>query len=142
MSAPTPGFVEVDPQLVRKLQEIVGRERVITNGADVDSMSKDCYWYSPVLKDRLEPRTASAVVRVHSVQELGSTLSLAYRNAVPVTVRGGATGNYGQCIPLRGGLVIDITGLDRILSVEDGVVTTEPGVRVINLERAVRAKGW
>jgi FAD/FMN-containing dehydrogenase len=142
MSAPTPGFVEVDPQLVRKLQEIVGRERVITNGADVDSMSKDCYWYSPVLKDRLEPRTASAVVRVHSVQELGSTLSLAYRNDVPVTVRGGATGNYGQCIPLRGGLVIDITGLDRILSVEDGVVTTEPGVRVINLERAVRAKGW
>jgi FAD/FMN-containing dehydrogenase len=142
MPSPTPGFVEVEPPLLRKLQEIVGRERVITEGAEVDSMSKDCYWYSPVLKDRLEPRRASAAVRVATVAELASTLALAYQNDLPVTVRGGATGNYGQSIPLCGGLVVDITAMDRILGVEDGVVTAEPGVRMISLERAVRAKGW
>ena len=37
MSAPTPGFVEVDPQLVRKLQEIVGRSfRVSLGGREAD----------------------------------------------------------------------------------------------------------
>ena len=142
MPARTPGFIEVDQSLQRKLQEIVGQERVITDSADVDAMSKDCYWYSPVLKDRLEPRRASAVVKVASVAELASTLALAYRNDLPVTVRGGATGNYGQSIPLCGGLVVDITGLDRILGVEEGVVTAEPGARMISLERAARAKGW
>jgi len=142
MPDPTPGFVAVDPILVRKLQEIVGREGVVTDAADVDAMSKDCYWYSPVLKDRLEPRRASVVVKVRSAEALGPVLSLAYRNDLPVTVRGGATGNYGQCIPLCGGMVVDITGLDRIIAIEDGVATTEPGVRMINLERAVRAKGW
>ena len=69
-------------------------------------------------------------------------LAVAFRNNLPVTVRGGATGNYGQCIPLCGGLVVDIIGLDRIAAIGDGVVTTEPGVRVINLERAVREKGY
>ena len=138
----TPGFVEVEPAVARKLQEIVGRERVITNESDVETLSKDCYWYSPVLKDRLEPRRASAVVKVGSMEALKSTLALAYQNDLPVTVRGGATGNYGQSIPLCGGLVVDITELDRIISIEDGVATTEPGVRVINLERAARAKGW
>lgn len=120
----------------------MGKERVITSPADVDAMSKDCYWYSPVLKDRLEDRRGAAVVKVGSVQALRSTLSLAYERNLPVTVRGGATGNYGQSIPLRGGLVVDITGMDRIIGIEDGVVTTEPGVRMISLERAVRAKGW
>jgi len=43
---------------------------------------------------------------------------------------------------LCGGLVVDITGLDRIISIENGTVTTEAGVRVVNLERAVRALGW
>ena len=142
MPVQTPGFVEVEPAVARKLQEIVGSERVITNEPDVEALSKDCYWYSPVLKDRLEPRRASAVVKVGSVDALRSTLALAYQNDLPVTVRGGATGNYGQSIPLCGGLIVDITGLDRIIGIDDGVATTEPGVRVISLERAARAKGW
>jgi len=142
MSQPTPGFVTVDSALLEELQTLVGYGQVISTEEEVETLSKDCYWYSPVLKSRLETRNASAVVKVGSVQELKRVLALAYHHELPVTVRGGATGNYGQCIPLCGGLVIDITGLDQILRIEDGVVTTEPGVRVINLERAVRAVGW
>ena len=138
----TPGFVPVESSVIDELQVIVGYEQVITAEAEVETLSKDCYWYSPVLSNRLEARRASAVVKVSSVPELRTVLSIAYKNDLPVTLRGGATGNYGQCIPLCGGLVIDITGLDRIPSIEDGVVTTESGVRVINLERAVRAKGY
>jgi FAD/FMN-containing dehydrogenase len=142
MCAHTPGFVAIEPAVLQKLEALVGRDQVVTTVAEVETMSKDCYWYSPVLKDRLDPRRAAAVVKARSLEVLRGVLSLAYHNDLPVTVRGGATGNYGQSIPLCGGLVVDITGMDRILSIEDGVVTAEPGVRVINLEKAVRAKGW
>ena len=142
MSLPTPGFVKVSSALLDELQALVGYDQVISAPAEVETFSKDCYWYSPVLKSRLDERTASAVVKVGTVEELKGVLALAYRHELPVTVRGGATGNYGQCIPLCGGLVIDITGLNQITRIADGVVTTEPGVRVINLERAVRAEGW
>lgn len=142
MHVPTPGFVSVAAPVIEELGSLVGPDRIITAEAEVETLSKDCYWYSPVLVSRLEGRRASAVVKVPSVAVLKDVLALAYRNDLPVTVRGGATGNYGQCIPLCGGLVVDITGLDKIISIEDGVATVEPGVRVINLERKARAKGW
>jgi FAD/FMN-containing dehydrogenase len=142
MTHTTPGFVSAAPAVIDELQNLVGYEQVITTEAEVETLSKDCYWYSPVLKQRLEGRRAGAAVKVASVDELRAVLAVAYRNDLPVTVRGGATGNYGQCIPLCGGLVVDITGLDRIVSIADGVVTAQAGVRVVNLENAVRAKGW
>ena len=141
MSKPPPGFVPVTAPVIEELQILVGPEQVITSALELESLSKDCYWYSPVLMSRLEARLASAAVKVSSVDELRSVLALAYKNDLPVTVRGGATGNYGQCIPLCGGLVVDTTGLDRVIRVEGDVVATESGVRVIDLERAVRVRG-
>ena len=138
----SPGFISVDASVIEELQTLVGYEQVITSETEVETLSKDCYWYSPVLKLELMTRRASAVVKVASIAELKAVMALAYKNDLPLTVRGGATGNYGQSIPLCGGLVVDITGLDQILNVDEGVVTTEPGVRMINLERAVRAKGY
>lgn len=142
MTQKTTGFVVVCAAAGEELQALLGYEQVITAEAEVEILSKDCYWYSPVMKARLDDRQASAAVMVSSVAELKAVLALAYRHDLPVTVRGGATGNYGQCIPLCGGLVVDITGLDRILNIENGTVTTEAGVRVVNLERSVRALGW
>lgn len=115
MMPTTAGFVPVSPDLVEALQFIVGHEHVITAEAEVETLSKDCYWYSPVLKSRLEAHRASAVVKVTTIDELRAVLALAFRHDLPVTLRGGATGNYGQCIPLCGGLVVEVTGMDRIL---------------------------
>ena len=84
---------------VEELQALLGYEQVITAEAEVEILSKDCYWYSPVLKARLDERQASAAVKVSSVADLKAVLALAYRHDLPMTVRGGATGNYGQCIP-------------------------------------------
>ncbi|TAG27776.1 MAG: FAD-binding oxidoreductase [Verrucomicrobia bacterium] len=139
----TPGFVTVTDEATAALTEIVGADHVVLGERELDTLSKDCYWYSPVLKARLEDRRAAAAVRPGSVSELRRVLALAYAHDLPVTVRGGATGNYGQCIPLCGGLVVDIGRLERVIDVsDDGVLTVEPGARVIKLEAAARERGW
>lgn len=54
----------------------------------------------------------------------------------------GGTGNYGQCMPIHGGVVVDCSRLDRIHSVEGGVVRAEPGARLITIETVARPAGW
>jgi FAD/FMN-containing dehydrogenase len=138
----SPGFVTVSPDLLDALSAVAGTENVITDPAGVETLSKDYYWYSPVLRKRLEERRASAVVKVSSLDVLRDVVSLAVKAGVPITPRGAATGNYGQCIPLYGGLVLDLSGLDAIVSIADGVVTAEPGARLSSIENEARAKGW
>lgn len=139
---PTPGFVPVSSGLIDALGAVAGTENVIVDDAGVETLSKDYYWYSPVLTKRLGDRRAAAAVKVSSLDVLREVVALAVAARVPLTVRGAATGNYGQCIPLYGGLVIDIGGMDEILSVADGVVTAEPGARLAVIENAARPLGW
>jgi len=138
-----PGFVGISPDVLDELGGLAGTENVITDKAGVETFSKDYYWYSPVLLSRLERYHASAAVKVCSLDVLKDVVAVAVANGLPVTLRGAATGNYGQCIPLCGGVVIDLSGMDRVLGVTaDGVITAEPGARLVTLENAARAKGW
>jgi FAD/FMN-containing dehydrogenase len=138
----TPGFVEVSGDIVDELGGIAGTENVVTDPAGVETFSKDYYWYSPVLLERLGNYRASVAVKVCTLDTLKEVVSIAVAHGLPVTLRGAATGNYGQCIPLCGGVVIDLSGMDRLLSIEDGVATAEPGTRLVTIENAARAAGW
>ncbi|MNE07987.1 putative FAD-linked oxidoreductase [compost metagenome] len=60
---------------------------------------------------------------------------------IPITVRGGGTGNYGQCVPLEGGVILDMTKIDRIIAIEPGKVRVEGGARISRLDDAVRETG-
>ncbi len=118
-------------------------ERVITNPQVVQRLSKDFYWYSPVLKKKLEDKTADVVVQPVSVEEILGVLSYCREHEIAVTVRGAGTGNYGQAVPLEGGVVLDLAKMDRIVEIApDGVAVCEPGVRLGALEAAAREAGW
>ena len=69
----------------------------------VRAKSRDFFWYSQVLKARMEHMTADLVVGPKSEAEVIEVLRLAHRHAVPMTLRGAGTGNYGQAMPVRGG---------------------------------------
>jgi hypothetical protein len=134
-------FVSVDEAGLQALVDLVGDAFVVSDESKVDKLSKDFYWYSPLLREALEAKRASAAVRVNDLASLKAVVSLCYKNGWPITIRGGGTGNYGQCIPLCGGLVIDLTGMDKIHSLEDGVVRAEPGARLGKIEPEARAIG-
>ncbi len=128
--------------LLAELRNLVGADQVIAAGDALEKLSKDFYWYSPVLRAQLEAKRADAIVRPGTVAEATAVVAACCRARVPVTARGAGTGNYGQCIPLYGGAVLDLSRLDRILSLDGGVARVEPGARLGTIETAARAAGW
>jgi FAD/FMN-containing dehydrogenase len=131
-------------ELVAGLTALVGDEaRVITNAARVGRLSRDFYWYSPVLKKLLDGKVADVVVQPVSVAEIQAVLRYCYAQGVAVTVRGAGTGNYGQAIPLAGGVVLDLALLDKVLEITaDGVAVCEPGARLGVIEGKARTVEW
>ena len=64
--------------------------------------------------------------------------------ACAVVARGAGTGNYGQAVPLFGGVVLDLSGLDQIekLDAERGTVLAGAGSLLSTIEDATRQQGW
>jgi len=124
-------------------EAIADSARVLTAPAVLDRLSHDFYWYSPVLRPLLANKTADVAVRPTTVDELLAVLRYAGRHEVAVTVRGSGTGNYGQCVPLEGGIVLDLSLMDKLEEITtDGVAVCQPGLRLGVLETEARKQGW
>ena len=54
-----------------------------------------------------------AVVLATSTREVSAAMKIAFAHEVPVTTRGGGVGYVGGCVPVKGGLVIALAGMDR-----------------------------
>ena len=76
--------------------------------------SRDFFWYSPVLKRQLDHVTADLVVSPKNEAEVDPRARrLPIELGVPVTPRGSGTGNYGQAMPLSGGVVLNLAEMNR-----------------------------
>ncbi|MFM8745319.1 MAG: FAD-binding oxidoreductase [Aestuariivirga sp.] len=110
-----------------------------TNPRLVAQRSRDFYWYSPVLKRQLDGVTGDIVISPRSEAEVVDVLAACYRLDIPVTPRGGGTGNYGQAMPLSGGAVLDLRNMSRISGIEAGVVSADAGAIIHDIDRAAQA---
>ena len=102
----------------------------------IKSKSRDFFWYSPVLKTRLDHVTADFVVSPKSEAEVIEVLKTCYAHDVPVTTRGAGTGNYGQAMPLEGGCVMHLHHMNAVKEVHPGRVIVEPGCLLKDLDAA------
>jgi FAD/FMN-containing dehydrogenase len=119
----------------------IGDIKVEDNPTLVKQKSRDFYWYSPVLKRELEHVTADLMVTPKSEDEVRAVLAAAYRFGVPVTPRGGATGNYGQAMPLNGGVLLNLIEMNRVKEIALGRVVCEPGALLVDVDRALASSG-
>jgi FAD/FMN-containing dehydrogenase len=106
------------------------------NESAIRAKSRDFFWYSPVLKNRLDHVIADFVVAPCSEAEVIEVLKVCYAHDVPVTTRGAGTGNYGQAMPLAGGCVMHLQNLDRVREIHPGRVIVEPGCLLKALDAA------
>ncbi|WP_199614138.1 FAD-binding oxidoreductase [Paenibacillus alkalitolerans] len=125
----------------KEMRDALGDERLFLDITTREKLSKDYFWYSPVLDRQLKDKIADGIVVPADEDDVEFTLSFAHRHRVPVTVRGSGTGNYGQAVPLQGGLVMDVSRMDRILELGDGFARVQCGVRLGVLEKKAREQG-
>ena len=120
--------VEVDDSL---------REQLAATGADVSSSSAEIseasrdWWPLAMiwaLDDQVTTR-ASVIVRPHSTTEVGAVLRLCNDARVPVTAAAGRSGVCGASVPVFGGVLLDLTTLAGIVSVDHAsmLVDVKPG---------------
>lgn len=115
--------------------------RTIASGGQLRGRSRDFSWYSPILNAQLKDCVADLVVFPRNEEEVIRIAAAVSRWGVPLTMRGGGTGNYGQCVPLQGGVVMDMTELKAVREIRPGSVRVEAGARIGELQEAVRASG-
>ena len=132
---------QVSEATLDQLRAIVGAENVITQANALGPGSRDFYWFSPVLKPQLGDKSAEVIVRPRSVDALMAVISLAVRQRIPITPRGAGTGNYGQGIPLQGGILVNTKSLDRIIDLTPAFARVEAGVILNTIEQEARKIG-
>ncbi|HEV2559087.1 MAG TPA: FAD-binding oxidoreductase [Microvirga sp.] len=123
---------------IAALKSRIGGIKHEDNPALVRQKSRDFYWYSPTLKRQLDAITADIVVSPKSEAEVVQTLAAAHELNIPVTPRGTGTGNYGQAMPLSGGIVLDLAGFNAVKHIAPGRVVAEPGAVIAAIDRETR----
>src|SRR3954465_15295909 len=88
---------------------------------------------SPILAEQLPLGLADLVAFPTSAEQIAAVVGAATRHGVPVTPRGKGPGDYGQGIPLHGGLVLDMSRARAIVEVGDGSITAEAGAQMVAL---------
>ena len=108
----------------------------------VERLSQDFYWFSPVLKRQLEGLRADAVARPKTEDQIRTVVAACARAGVPITVRGSGTGNYGQCMPLHGGVILDLSAYNQLLWQRAGVARAQAGIRMMDMDRQTQSQGF
>ncbi len=104
-------------------------------------LSKDFSWFSPILKRELAGAVADVAVRPRDQAELARLVAACAQRGLPLTLRGSGTGNYGQCTPLQGGVLVEMGALKQLLWQRGGVARAQAGIRLADLERQLREHG-
>src|SRR5271156_6331220 len=109
---------------------------------EVKRKSRDYFWYSPILYAQLKDLQADVIVTPKNEEEVIRVAGSCARHRIPLTVRGGGTGNYGQCVPLEGGVVLDMIAMTRIEWQKPGLIRVEAGAKLYDIDAATRPNGY
>lgn len=141
MDSPAKAYRPGDRFSIDAVRRALAGLDVVDDAASRERAGRDYYWYSPLLNRQLAGRNPHLVVRPRSLEEVVAVAAACAQHRVPLTVRGGGTGNYGQCVPLFGGVSLDVTALDRVLDIDSGRALVEAGALLHSVDQAARAQG-
>ncbi len=122
-------------KLIHSLQEIVGDSNVLFSDMDLTLYGYDA---------SLDKGMPDVVVLPGSTEEVAGVVSLAHRERVPIVARGSGTNLSGGTVPSRGGIVVHLSRMNRILEIDipNRTVTVEPGVITLDLQNRLLAEGF
>jgi glycolate oxidase len=122
-------------ELIERLKEIVDPENVLSSAMDLALYSYDA---------SLDKATPEVIVLPNSTEEVSQVMVLAYKEKIPILGRGSGTNLTGGTIPVKGGIVVHFSRMNRILEIDipNRTATVEPGVITLDLQTEVLKKGF
>ncbi|MFT9846357.1 FAD-binding oxidoreductase [Aneurinibacillus sp. REN35] len=119
---------------IEEIKQIVKKGRVLTNESDRMSYSFDASFGTYV---------PDVVIQTKSIEELAALVKLANRENIPVYPRGQSTSLSGGPLPVKGGMVFDLSVMNDVLEIdeEDLVAVVSPGVLTAAIHKAAEEKG-
>ena len=121
--------------LIGRLEEIVGPEHVLSS-----DMDRTLYGYDA----SLDRGKADVAVLPGSTEEVSQVVTLAFQEKIPIIGRGSGTNLSGGTIPVKGGIVVHFSRMNRVLEVDipNRTVTVEPGVITLDLQNQMLEQGF
>ena len=115
--------------LISQLQAIVGNDSVFHSSSDLL-----VYEYDGSVEGAVDTAMPAAVVLPRTTEQVAAIVQVARAAGLPVIPRGAGTGLSGGAVAQEGGVIIALTRMNAIVSVdyENETAVVEPGV--INLE--------
>jgi len=114
---------------LRPLSRLLPKGVIRFDTSTLEANSSDAWMASSLPEAVAFPRNTTQISKI---------LAYANRHRIPVTSRGSGRGYVGGCVPVRGGLVLSLVKMNRILEIspQDGVAVVQPGVITAKLASA------
>ncbi|MEK3989847.1 FAD-binding oxidoreductase [Robertmurraya sp. FSL R5-0851] len=121
--------------IILRLKQIFDSNRVLTSRTD-----RMTYSYDASFATQLNPSEPEVVVIPQTTDEVSECVKLANEFRVPLYPRGAGTGQTGGAVPVKGGIVMDLSKMNRILEIDhqNMQVIIEPGVVQADLNNALK----
>ncbi len=135
-----PMTVALDDRVIDELRGIVGDAHLLTGRSARYNRARVP---SPFPVHRWSEHLPDVVVLPTSASQISEVVKLANRHRIPVVSRAGGTGLADGAVPLRGGILVDVKLMNRILDIdmEDRTVTVQPGINMLKLNERLRPYG-
>ncbi|MFH1379151.1 MAG: FAD-binding oxidoreductase [bacterium] len=123
--------------IIDSLTEIAGEKNLITLEAQMLDYSHDEF------VDKNLSQIPVAVVKPENTAQVSSIIKWADKNKIPVTARGGGTGLCGGCVPSKGGIVLSLEHMNKIVEIDlnNQMAVVEAGVRLMDFYKEVENQG-
>jgi glycolate oxidase len=125
----------MEERILTFLKETVGEENVTTDLIDMLSYATDASEYT---------KRPDVAVWPSSTEQVSAIMKMANEEGIAVTPRGAATNLSGLCVPLEGGIVLDMGRMNKILevSIPDRLAVVQPGVVYMQLDDELAPLGF
>ena len=133
----------VDGRIERLLKDVVGDDRVRIDQRERKMYSSDIGAMPRLVKPFVPAGVAGAVVRPESAEQIAQLARLARREGLALVPRGWATSGYGGVLPKTGAVVVDISGMQKVLAVDTTNLTVRVQAGAIwqNIDREIAEHG-
>lgn len=136
----------MDSRIFTQLKKELGSHKVTDDLLDRLCASRDVtpINYKWIDLYKMPPYLCDILVKPESVRDIQTILKIARKNKIAVNIYGGGSGTVGGIIPVEKGITIDLSKLDKIISLdkESQTVEVQSGILAQNLEDYLNIKGF